>query len=71
MIHIVTICIALRSTNDWTILSGIIESRNPEKLKASNLSGVKLSKSKLTHFHGLNAFISIRDVVIASVVVSI
>jgi hypothetical protein len=71
MIHIVTICIALSSTNATIILSGITESKNHEKLKASSLSGLKFSKSKLTPFHGLKAFMSIREVVIARVVVII
>lgn len=52
------------------MLSGIIERRKPEKLKASSLSGVKSEKSKLTHFPGLKAFISMSEVVIARVVVS-
>ena len=52
MIHIVTICIALSSTNDTIILSGIIESKKPEKLRASSFSGLKFSKSKCTHSPG-------------------
>lgn len=71
IIHIVTICIALSSTNATIILSGTMERRNHEKLNDSNFSGLKFSKSKFTHFHGLKRFMSMRDVVIASVVVSI
>jgi hypothetical protein len=67
----VTICIALSSTNAMIILSGTIESKNHEKLKDSNFSGEKFSKSKFTHFPGWIIFMSTREVVIARVVVSI
>lgn len=71
IIPMVTICIAFKSINATIILSGMIESKNPEKLRASNLWGEKFSKSKLTPSHGLNTFIRKREVVIAIVVVSI
>lgn len=71
IIPIVTICIALSSTKASTILSGIIQSKKLEKLRASSLSGVKLLNSKFTHFPGLKAFMSIREVLMARVVVSI
>jgi hypothetical protein len=52
IIPIVTICMALSSTNATIILSGTMESKNHEKLKDSSFSGEKFSKSKFTHFPG-------------------
>jgi hypothetical protein len=72
IIHIVTICIALNSTNAFIMLLGINHSINDPKLNHSTCAELNpCSKPNFNHSHGLNIFIKSKENQIATVVVSI